>query len=246
MKIAVLSDIHGNSAALRAVLQDIDTQGVDLVVNLGDCFSGPLDAEGTAELLHARPMPTVRGNHDRLLIDRPKEEMGPWEAWVIDALPEAALDWCRSLPLTLEIDDILFCHATPHADDENWLDHRGPQDRLIARDLADVVQHAEGITHSLTFCGHTHCPRSVRLPDGRRIVNPGSVGCPAYFDTRMSPPFVMQTGAPDARYVLVEKFDSDWSVNLRTVPYDASAMVRLALAKGADNWARALLEGWFA
>ena len=51
MKLAVISDIHGNSAALRAVLDDIARRGVDLTVNLGDCFSGPLDVVGTADML---------------------------------------------------------------------------------------------------------------------------------------------------------------------------------------------------
>lgn len=245
MRLAAISDIHGNSAALLAVLDDIERQNVDRIVNLGDCFSGPLDARGTAEILAAREFPTVRGNHDRLLFDRPKEEMGLWEAWIIDDLAVETIDWCRSLPLTLSLDGVLICHATPRADDENWLDHRSASNRLVARDLVEVEERAMGVTERLTFCGHTHAPRSLRLPDGRRIVNPGSVGCPAYFDTRMTPHFVQQTGAPDARYAIVERCGEDWSVALRSVPYDPGDMISLAREKGADSWANALEVGWF-
>ncbi len=246
MRLAAISDIHGNSAALAAVLDNIDRQEVDLTVNLGDCFSGPLDAAGTAELLAARDFPTVRGNHDRLLYDRPVEEMGNWEAWAIDALSKTTLDWCRSLPLTLEIGDVLLCHATPKADDQNWLDRRGKTHRLVARDLPDVLERAEGVTAPMTLCGHTHTPRSLRLPDGRRIVNPGSVGCPAYLDTRMEPNFVHQTGAADARYAILDGQGADWTVALISVPYDPAEMVKLAEARGAAGWVRALETGWWA
>jgi putative phosphoesterase len=246
MRIAVLSDIHGNISALRAVLADIARHDVDEIVNLGDCFSGPLAAAETAELLGELDLPTVRGNHDRLLFDRPRAEMGNWETWVIDDLSNETLDWCRSLPLTREVGGVLLCHGTPDADDENWLDHRGPGSRLIARDLTEVEDRARGAPHALTLCGHTHCPRSVQLRDGRRIVNPGSVGCPAYLDTRMVPNFVQQTGAPDARYAIVDARGENISVGLMSVPYDAGAMIALARDKGADGWARALQTGWCA
>ena len=246
MRLAVLSDIHGNSAALRAVLDDIARRGVDATVNLGDCFSGPLDAKGTAAILSLLDLPTVRGNHDRLLVDRPASAMGKWEAWCIDDLSDETLDWCRGLPLTQEIAGMLLCHATPDQDDENWLDRRGPDNRLVARDLEGVEQRGAGVTNDLTLCGHTHAPRSVRLPDGRRVVNPGSVGCPAYLDSRMEPNFIQQTGSPDARYAIVESVLDDWTVALHSVPYDPSEMIRMAEAKGADSWAHALRTGWWA
>ena len=78
------------------------------------------------------------------------------------------------------------------------------------------------------------------------IVNPGSVGCPAYLDTRMTPNFIHQTGAPDARYAIVEERGGQWSADLIAVPYDASDMAALARAKGADSWAQAVTTGWFA
>ena len=243
MRIAAISDIHGNSDALDAVLDDIVRRSVDLVVNLGDCFSGPLDAAGTARRLAALNLPTVRGNHDRLLHERPE---ALWESWIVGDLDKATLDWCRALPLTLEIEGVLLCHATPQRDDENWLDRRGKSDRLVARDLSGVDERAGSVTQAVTLCGHTHQPRAVRLPDGRRIVNPGAVGAPAYLDTRMTPPFVQQTGAPDARYAIVERRDGDWLTELISVPYDASRMIALARDKAAESWVRALETGWTA
>ena len=93
-------------------------------------------------------------------------------------------------------------------------------------------------------CGHTHTPRVVRLPTGQLIVNPGSVGCPAYLDTRTTPPFIHETGSPDARYALLEKTDAGWRADLLHVPYDSSRMARLARGRGAESWAQAVETGW--
>ena len=67
MRIAVISDIHGNALALKAVLADMETRAVDRVVNLGDVASGPLWPLQTMEILAGRDWTTVRGNHDRMV-----------------------------------------------------------------------------------------------------------------------------------------------------------------------------------
>lgn len=246
MALAVISDIHGNIAALEAVLADIDRRGISNIVNLGDSLSGPFDAHATADRLMALDLVTVRGNHDRQLFDRPKEKMGNWEKWVIDDLTSEHLEWLKSHPLTAEAYGAFLCHATPESDEVNWLDRRGPDDRLVARDLVDVLPFAEGLPHRLFLCGHTHTPRVVRLDADRMVVNAGSVGCPAYLDTRMEPNFIHQTGTPDARYAIVEDRDGQWYADLIAVPYVARDMARLACAKGADQWAQAVTTGWFA
>ena len=246
MKTALISDIHANRSALEAVLADIDRRGIANIINLGDSLSGPLDATGTADLLIARNLPTVCGNHDRQLYDRPKADMGLWESWIIDDLSPSHLAWIKSLPKILTIDDMLFCHATIDDDDEMWLHDMGPDARMISRDLTGIQDRLGATEATLIACGHTHTPALVRLPDGPTIVNPGSVGCPAFEDTRLDPPFIQQVGAPDARYAIVEKTDGLWRADLLAVPYDPSEMASLARAKGEANWARALETGWLA
>ena len=75
MRFAAIADIHGNALALEAVLADIAAQGITDIVNLGDCFSGPLEAGKTADRLLALNLPTVRGNHDRYLTEFSPEHM---------------------------------------------------------------------------------------------------------------------------------------------------------------------------
>jgi predicted phosphodiesterase len=243
MRFAVLSDIHGNSAALDAVLDDLSREDVSAIVNLGDSLSGPLDPAGTADrLLHLR-LPTVSGNHDRALIDRPPEAMGLWEAWTWPDLSEVHLDWVRSLPPLLERDGVLLCHATPAADDRNWLHLRG-DDGWMRRAPADHIEaEAVGRAERLMLCGHTHMPDMVALADGRLVVNPGSVGCPAYLDGRFDPPTRMEQGLPHARYAILAQMRSGWRADFRAVPYDGRAMSERAADRGAQDWAEAILTG---
>jgi predicted phosphodiesterase len=65
MRMAVISDVHGNLPALEAVLADVKNHGADFTVNLGDCVTSPLWPKETFEALQSLALPTVRGNHDR-------------------------------------------------------------------------------------------------------------------------------------------------------------------------------------
>lgn len=121
-RIAAIADIHGNACALRAVLDDMAGFSPDVIVNLGDHFSGPLAAADTAEMLLDRPdILSIRGNHDRYLIDQTPTDMGPSDAVAFAELSETALTWLRALPPTLTLDDLFCCHGTPESDSTYWL-----------------------------------------------------------------------------------------------------------------------------
>ena len=239
MRLAVLSDIHSNADALQAVIDDIATQSPDLTVNLGDCLSGPLQADRAADMLIAADWPTVRGNHDRWLTDPPD----PDPQWDVDARPHlspAHLGWVRALPATLTIGDVFLCHATPQDDVTRWLNHVTPQGHVAPNSLPDIASRAEGIPQSLLLCGHSHVAEAVRLPDGRLIVNPGSVGVPGFDDRSHR----IVTGAPHARYALLDQTTYGWSVTFRMVPYDTAPAVALARARNRPDWAEVLETGW--
>lgn len=244
MQFAVLADIHGNADALGAVLGDMNRLGVTDAVVLGDHFSGPLDACGTADMLMSRGFPAIRGNHDRWLLERDPAKMGPSDLHALRQLGPRQLDWLGSLPPTLRIFGTVFaCHGTPGSDVEYWLERVDRNGRVRRATLAEIEAPAAGIDASLILCAHTHVPRLVRLGDGRIVLNPGSVGCPAYDDD--TPVFhVMQTGTPDASYAIVEDTPEGWLVSFRAVPYDTTRMAGLAAANGRAEWARALATGW--
>jgi len=244
MRFAAIADIHGNHLALEAVLSDIRAQGISDIVDLGDMLSGPLDARPTADILMKLDAVHLLGNHDRYLIDRPHEKMGPWERLVHTQLEPRHLDWLRTLPANCVYrDQVFLCHATPTNDETYWLDTVLPGGEVCMSPLESIEARAVGVAQRLILCAHTHIARAVRLRDGRLIVNPGSVGSPGYRDTHPYP-HLLETGSPDARYAILEQIDGDWHVTFRHVPYDHEAMAALARQNGKAELASALATGW--
>jgi diadenosine tetraphosphatase ApaH/serine/threonine PP2A family protein phosphatase len=244
LRFAAIADIHGNAAALEAVLADIVDRGIDDIVNLGDNLSGPLDAGRTADMLMAYDFPSVAGNHDRYLIDRPRAAMHEWETDALDQLGDSHLDWLRSLPFSrVWRDEVYMCHATPDDDNRYWLEAVSDSGIVHLKPEAEIAALAGAIPQSLILCGHSHLPRAVRLADRRLIVNPGSVGCPAYDD--IHPVYhKVEAGVPAAAYAIIEKTGQAWDVTFRQVAYDHQAMARLAADRNRPDWAAALSRGW--
>lgn len=233
MKIAVISDIHSNRLALEAVLDDIVRHGVDGTFNLGDLVSGPMEPNWVADILIDLDVPTVRGNHDRVLIDNPPEQLGPIDRFAQLQMESRHRAWMNALPETLAIlDDMFLCHGTPTSDEERWLDGEWNGRSSTSPDEASVAAKAEGFDYPVLLCGHTHIPRAVRLRDGRLIVNPGSVGVQ------------FNIGSPDARYAIIERRDGRFYPSFHAVPYDHFAAARQAAANGFPQWRDVLTTGW--
>jgi diadenosine tetraphosphatase ApaH/serine/threonine PP2A family protein phosphatase len=244
MRFAAIADVHGNHLALEAVLADIRAHGIADIVDLGDMASGPLDARRTMDALMALDAVHVRGNHDRWLIDRPPEKMGPWERPAYAQLDQAHLDWLRTLPATrVYREDVFLCHATPADDNVYWMEQVAPDGAVTCAPRDAIEDIAAGISQSLILCGHTHTARAVRFRDGRLLVNPGSVGSPGY-SYGVPHPHLIQAGTPDARYAILEQQPAGWSVSFRHVPYDHHAMAELARANGDAEFAAVLASGW--
>lgn len=244
MRFAAIADVHGNSLALEAVLADIHAQGIVDIVNLGDMASGPLDARRTVDIMMDLNATSVRGNHDRYLLDYKLEDMWPSDRLAHGQLESAQLDWLRSLPFsTIYREDVYLCHATPSDDNTYWME-TVTQDGIVHMAAIETIEEkARGIEQSLILCAHTHIPRAVKLRDGRMIVNPGSVGCPGYRDTAPFP-HAVETGTPDANYAILELRADNWQVTFRQIPYDHEAMAALARQNQRLEWASALSTGW--
>ena len=236
MTFAAIADIHGNLLALEAVLADIGRRRISVVVNLGDLVSGPLWPAETAERLVRLGLRTISGNHERQLLTLPVEQMGPSDRYAIARLAPSHLDWLSTLPATARYGDAFLCHGTPASDLAYFLQSVGP-DGVQEAALADIEAKAQ-VEAGTILCGHTHVPGWVPLSGGRRVVNPGSVGLPAYADD--SPyPHVMEAGSAHARYAIL----SDDGVELVRVEYDREAAARQAERNGRADWAQGLRTG---
>ena len=247
-RIALISDVHGNTPALLAVLDAIATDGVEHIVNLGDVASGGVDPRGTLDTLRSRPdILTVRGNHERQLLTLPRERMGPSDRLAYDVLGADDREWLLALPMCREIaPGALAFHGSPD-DDLRYLletvDPDAPDGLREASDAEIVKGLGEAFAdYDLYVCGHTHLQRTRVLPEGARVVNPGSVGWPAYDDDAPAPHRV-QAGSPHARYTIVERRASGWVVDERAIDYDYDAAIALARANGRPDVAHALRTG---
>ena len=245
MRIAVVSDIHGNLAALEAVDKDLRRRGVDGTVNLGDSLSGPLLPLETAQFLMAQDWIHLAGNHERQILFPGGLRRGPSDAYAHSQLTIRELDWIVGLEQTLAFgDEVLFCHGTPRSDTEYFLEtveHGG----MRAARAEEVDARLGDARAALVLCGHTHVPRSVRASGGCLIVNPGSVGQQA-FDDDVPLRHKVETGSPDARYAIVEFVAGEWRAALISVPYDPRYMAQLATQRDRPEWAFALLTGYLA
>jgi predicted phosphodiesterase len=160
MTVAALFDVHANLPALEAVLAD-GAADADAIVFGGDLVAGawPRETLDRARSLGDRAQ-FIRGNWERYLVDEPDE---PVIAWLRERVDPAEVEW----PASLSLDGVLYCHATPRRDDEAVL----PQVERSPWESFDVDER-------LVVCGHTHVQFDV-VRNGRRIVNPGSVGAPS-------------------------------------------------------------------
>jgi predicted phosphodiesterase len=145
--------------------------------------------------------------------------------------------------------DVALCHGSPRSDIEYLLETPEGKTARLAN-VMEIEERLEGrIPENVTLlaCGHSHVPRTVRLRSKLLIINPGSVGLPAYDDDHpypLSKFHRIENGSPDARYAVVEKSGGDWHCELISVPYDHESMAILADKRERPDWAHALRTGW--
>jgi putative phosphoesterase len=239
MRLAIISDIHGNLLALETVVADLRARGVDTVVNLGDCVTSPLWPRETFELLETLSWPTVRGNHDRRLVEEARDKMSPTVAFTSDSLTSDQRQTLGALPTALEVDgDVFAVHGTPSSDTEYLLED-AVDGRLLPATAFTLGQRIGDRRESLILCGHSHHQHVAHAPGNRLVVNPGSVGCPRYADNQN--PFSAESCSPHARYAIATKRNRRWSVELFVLEYDWDAVANQARINGRDDWATAFL-----
>ena len=239
MRLAVISDIHGNLVALEAVLEDLRHRAADAVVNLGDCVTSPLWPRETFELLDTLRLPTVRGNHDRWIAAMPADETSRTIRFTRDALTAEQRASLGALPFTLTVaDGILALHGTPESDVEYLLEDR-VDGRLALVSQATLSSRLQRISADLILCGHSHHQHSAWAAGGRLVVNPGSVGHPRSVDN--ADRARVEAGSPHARYAIATRRGGQWTVELIAVAYDWTQAATRARSLGRSDWADAFL-----
>ena len=242
MRIAVISDIHGNLVALDEVLEDIARRGADVTVNLGDICASPLWPRETFERLEPLRLPTVRGNHDRWVAEKPRDTLTRTTGYEYDQLRPEQRAALGALPVIVALDDgdVLAVHGTPTSDETYLLEER-VNGRIHLSTPADIKQRLGPVSASLVLCGHSHTQQLAQIPGGPVIVNPGSVGLPNYADGAEAR--TSNARAPHARYAIVTRRNGRWSAELLALAYDWDRAVRRALENDRPEWARVYATG---
>ena len=193
MKVAAIYDIHGNLAALEAVLRDIREAGVDQIVVGGDVVPGPMPRETLSCLLNLDlPVRFIHGNGELAMLAQMTakdeesvtywgttsgkplpEQFRPVYRWTVQQLyPDyepVLTSWPKTLRLNIDgLGEVLFCHSTPRSETEVFT-------RLTAEEK--LLPLFEDLNVSIVVCGHTHM-QFDRMIGKTRVVNAGSVGEP--------------------------------------------------------------------
>ena len=161
--------------------------------------------------------------------------------FVTSQLSAEQLAWLEQLPPTQVVEDVFLCHGTPTSDMIYLLEHV-TEHGVELRDSATIMASLGDVRQPVVVCGHSHVPRTVWLPDGRLVVNPGSVGIPAY-DEDLPYPHVMEAGSPHARYAVLTRQPSGWVIEHVALPYAWSQAADVARRNGRPDRARWIETG---
>ena len=232
MRIAIISDIHGNLDAFGQVLNDIDASDIDAVVCLGDNVGYGPEPEQVIRQVRKRKIPCVMGNHERAVSDRAHLNWFNPIARIslkktITMLSEESISYIKGMKLSSVVYQSRFVHGFPPDSTDIYL-FQVP-DHTLNQTFKEMKER-------LCFVGHTHELKligfdgkvSQRIPlkegiitqldsDRKYIINVGSVGQP-------------RDGNNNAKYVIWNT--SEDSLEVRFVPYDIAAVVSKIMAAG--------------
>jgi putative phosphoesterase len=216
-RIALISDIHANEVALRAVLVEIRRTGVDQIICLGDVATLGPRPNAVIEILSELGCRCIMGNHDEFLLDAELVHTYSGAPQVV-----ASIDWTRcrlsrveldflggferSFEITLAKSTVQLFHGSPRSHMEDIL-------ALTPPEALDVM--LAGTTATVLAGGHTHI-QMLRQHHGRLLVNPGSVGLAFKDYVGGRTPTILS----HAEYALIEEFDNAIGVSLRRLPLD--------------------------
>ena len=214
MRIAVLTDIHGNLPAFEAVLEDVAQRHVDLSIIGGDVVNGAPDSAACWQLACSLNCPIIFGNHEGYVVDYGAPEANPaFELpqfapvrWAAAQCSSAEKQQMRTLPRALCLPaapDVLFAHASQRSERDSIVMH------TPATEFPLMFPHTNA---TLIVRGHNHAAQ-VRIWEQRFIITAGAIG-------------LHSGGLRAAQYVLLERRQSSWTFEHHVVEYDVERTLR--------------------
>jgi putative phosphoesterase len=235
MAYALISDVHGNLPALRAVLKHAEKQGATTIWNLGDFVGYAPFPDECVQLLREQAEVNLLGNYDKkvLKVKKKREEWKlsktpeKWQSfeWAYTHLSSKSLGYLKSLPVASRkiVDrwEIEMVHGSPASINE-YLSPETPEERFI--------EISQNLQSRVILCGHSHIP-FIRQVSQKWFINPGSVGR-------------MDDGDPRASYATLSFSDSSLAISHYRVPYPVGEVVQtISDLKLPDNFSLMFIMG---
>jgi predicted phosphodiesterase len=233
MRVALISDMHGNAYGFETALADLNTQHVDQIVCLGDAIQGGPQPAETTPRLHELNCPVVMGNADAWMLTsedsgaegKPSEKQLAVREWSLSQLSEADKAFIGGFQQTVEIDmgggkKLLCFHGSPTSFDHVILPTT-PEE--------EFQRYLGAYDPAILTGGHTHMQQIRRLGSGETFYfNPGSVGF-AYSHQQPDDDFRADAWA---EYAILTHADERLSLEFRRIPYDGQKMIDIYLNSG--------------
>jgi len=213
MRLGLIGDIHGNSAALQATLNSMLNCKIKKILVTGDMIGYYFNPKAVIELLFERPCVYVKGNHEQMLkrsrhnpgeLDSIESKYGCGLRLALETLSQSQLDWIESIPINVSLNiggcKILLCHGTP-SNNESYIYPDAPQEMLA---------EYSSLPYDFVIMGHTHYPMNIKAGTVR-LVNPGSVGQP-------------RTKGKDASWASLDTKTGE--VEFFSATYDATSLIK--------------------
>ncbi len=205
MKIAVISDIHGNIFALDEVLKNIEKQNVNYTICLGDLVGYGCNPNEVIERIKSEKIPCIKGNYDASVVDKDytfirENEVNSFSLpWAVKTVTDENIKFLKELPnsITLEFNNkkIQFVHGSPRRINE-----------YLTEDYEKFNEVIDEFNHDVLVCAHTHIPY-IKEINSKIIINDGSVGKP-------------KNGTPKATYLIINITKDNFSPEINSVSYD--------------------------
>jgi predicted phosphodiesterase len=231
VRLAVISDIHGNIEAFQQTLADIKNSDVDLIVNLGDSVGYGPEPEAVLSIIQNEGIVNILGNHEKAIIDKTYRRYSMAGAretieHTLNFLTPGLISYIRNLPTIRVINDALFVHGCPPRSPTIYLNHLS---------ISEIKNAFESYSQNISFAGHTHrlmlfsyngksvnlnplTEKTVNLdPKLKFIINVGSVGQP-------------RDGDPRAKYLIWD--DQHNTLEIKRIDYDITATAAKIIERG--------------
>jgi predicted phosphodiesterase len=244
MKIAILSDIKSNVYALEEVIKDAKEKQVDIMLNLGDSFYGPIAPRETYELIKKNEFITLCGDEDRKILESTPAQLEENQTlkYVYDDLDDDILYWIQNLPFEKIIgEDFYMIHGTFN-DDSIYMLEDVSSGNAVLRDDKKILEIIDDIKSKFVMCGNSCIPRCSRLSSGQVVINPGAVGLQA-FKGNYPVSHQIENNTPEASYLILTVEDDKYEIELVKVAYDFEKAALKAEENGRKDWAYSLRTG---